>query len=64
MRSWKAYLKQNKQNMNIQGVKRFELLIKLFTALTIVMFSEYVKAEFPKRRNVTVKGIQTPRVAE
>jgi len=45
-------------------VKRFELLIKLFTALTIVMFSEYVKAEFPKRRNVTVKGIQTPRVAE
>ena len=36
--------------MKIQGVKRFEFLIKLCTALTIVMFSEYVKAEFPKRR--------------
>jgi len=35
-------------------VKRFEFLIKLCTALTLVMFSEYVKADFPKRKGVTV----------
>ena len=42
--------------MTIQGVKRFEFLIRLCTALTIVMFSEYVKVEFPKRRMLQFKG--------
>jgi len=46
--------KRNKQNMKLLRVKRFEFLIKLCTALTLVMFSEYVKAEFPKRKGVTV----------
>ena len=47
-------IKRNKQNMKLLRVKRFEFLIKLCTALTLVMFSEYVKAEFPKRKGVTV----------
>ena len=33
--------KQNKQNMRIQGVKRFEFLIKLCTAITIEIFSTH-----------------------
>ena len=46
--------KRNKQNMKLLRVKRFEFLIKLCTVLTLVMFSEYVKADFPKRKGVTV----------
>ena len=47
--------KQNKQNMNIKVLKCFEFLIKSCTALTIVMFSEYLKAEFPKRNKLQFK---------
>ena len=48
--------KQNKQNMKIQVLKCFEVLFKLGTALTIVIFSEYVKAELPNRSKLQFKG--------